>query len=266
MQKTIPAKSKSRMLRGAKTLVAVSLACAAYASGASAQVLVHDQGVITSNQEGFKSQLAKTISQYEKQIQQYKTQLDQYTTQLQQYEQMLTSIQNIPNSVSLSSNQLEHVTNTDALIRGKCSGTPGVGGLVSTLMNSMSSLMSQSITQTQQVLCGQIVTTQIKKYNETVDMLNQLHNKYGDNLQQLESSFQRVKSLGDTDSVTAQAQKYSDGLATEMSNWQARMKADDAVIETLQNQQSILGHVALNGSSTPLGNVIQATTFAAAFH
>jgi len=266
MHKTNPAKFRSRRLPGVSTLVALSLACGAFGGGACAQVLVHDQGVISGNQEGFQSQLAKTVDQYRQQIEQYTKQIQQYELQLQQYQQMLSSIPNIGNNVSLAPNQLEHVTNIDALIQGKCSGTSSMGGLVSTVMNSMSSLMDQSITQTQQVICERIVTTQIKKYNETVDMLNKLHDQYGDQFQQLDSLFGSGSSMGDTERASGQAQKYSDALATEMSNWQARMKADDAVIETLQNQQSILGHVALKGSSTPLGNVIQATTFAAAFH
>jgi hypothetical protein len=266
MQKSNRANFPRRRLMRLNAWAVLSLACLVYAGGVAAQVLVHDQGVITGNQEGFKSQLAKTISSYEKQLQQLKTQVDQYTTQLQQYQQMLSTIQNIPNNLSLSTNQLTHLTDTDALIRGKCSGTSSPGGLVSSLMNSMSSLMSQSITQTQQAICGQIVITQVKQYNDTVDMINKLHDQYGDQYQKLDSLFGSDNSMADSGRASGQAQKYSDGLATEMSDWQARMKADDAVIETLQNQQSILGRVAMRGSSTVLGNVIQATTFAAAFH
>lgn len=236
-------------------IIVMTTVFATFTGGATAQ------GIITNDPTA----IGKLIAQYSKQIEQFRQQVQQYTLQLQQYQQMLSTIQNIPNSVSLSPNQLEHVTNTGALVRGKCSGNSGAGRLVSTVMNSMSSLMTQSITQTQQVLCEQIVLTQIKKYNETVDMINQLHDKYGNQLQRLESAFGSSASMADTGRSAGQAQKYSDGLATEMSNWQARMKADDAVIETLQQQQSILGHVALKGSSTRLGNVIQATTFAAAF-
>lgn len=245
-----------RLIRKSGLVIVMTVACFMFSGSALAQgVVVNDPTAI-----------GKLISQYGKQIEQFKKQVEQYELQVQQYQQMLSSIQNISNGVSLTPNQLQHVTNTAALIRGKCSGASSPAGVVSAVMNSMSSLMNQSITQTQQVICERIVLTQIKKYNETVDMLNKLHNQYGQQFQRLESLFGSGNSVADTGRASGQVQKYSDALATEMGNWQARMKADDAVIETLQNQQSILGRVALNGSSTPLGNVIQATTFAAAFH
>lgn len=265
MQKSNRANSSFRRLVRLNAWAVLSLACVVYAGGASAQVLVHDQGVITGNQEGFQSQLAKTVSQYEKQIQQFKTQVDQYTTQLQQYEQMLTSIMNISNNLSLAPNQLQEVTDIDPLIQGKCSGAAGVGSLVSSVMNSMSSLMTQSITETQKMICAQIVTTQVHKYNQTIEMLNKLQG-YSAHFKVIDDALTTNDKSGDREQVTAQAANYNNAVATDMGNWKAQMEADDAVISTLENQQSILGHVALKGSSTVLGNVIQATTFAAAFH
>ena len=245
--------------------IGLLLACGVFAGNACAQWAVIDAGNIATNQQGFATQLAKTIEQYKQQIEQYTTQLQQYQTQLQQYQQMLSSIQNIPNSLSLAPNQLQQVTDTQSLIQGKCSSTSGPGGVVSSIMNSMSSLMTQSIAQTQQMLCGQIVTTQIKKYNETVVMLNKIQG-YGSQFQQLDGLMGTGSTQADAERASTQVVKYSSAVATDMGNWQTQMNADDAVISTLQNQQSILGHIALNGSSTTLGNVIQATTFAGAFH
>lgn len=267
MQKTSPVKSKSRWLPGTKKMVALALACAVYAGGATAQVLVHDQGILSANEEGFKSQLAKTTSEYAKQLEQFQKQVQQYETQLQQYQQMLSSIQNISNGLSLAPNQLQQITNTDSLIQGACpssSGSGGLTGLVSNMMNSMTSLMSQSIRQSQLQICGQIVTTQVAKYNSTVDMLNNLHD-YGSQFQQLDNLLQGNPTQADAERAAAQVEKYNSAVNTQMSNWQASMKADDAIISTLQGQQSILGRVALNGSNTVLGNVVQAGAFAAAF-
>ncbi len=252
--------ASSRQTRCRQRWLAFVLAfgCCGFAGSASAQWAVIDAGNIATNQAGFASQLAKTVEQYTQQIQQYQT-------QLQQYQQMLSSIQNLSNGLSLAPNQLQQITNTDALIKGKCSGASSPAGLVSSVMNSMSSLMTQSITQTQQMLCAQIVTTQVDKYNKTVTMLNKLHDDYGGQFQQMDQMAAGVDTQADAERATTQVAKYSGAVSTEMSNWQAQMQADDAVISTLQSQQSILGHVALKGSSTLLGNVVQATTFAAAF-
>lgn len=233
----------------------VAVACLMFSGHANTQ------GIFTSD----RGALAKLIAQYTKQIEAFRQQVQQYQLQLQQYQQMVTSVQNIRSNLSLSSNELQHVTDVQSLIRAKCSGASGAGGLVSSVMNSMSSLMTQSITQTQKMICGQIVTTQVGKYNKTVDMLNELH-RYAGQFHQLEGTVNTGNTQHDTEQITALVAKYTGAVNTEMSNWQAQVKADDAVISTLENQQSILGSVALSGSSTVLGNVIQATTFAAAFH
>ena len=268
MQKTSPSKPQPRRLSGVKMLVILPLACAVYAGGVSAQVLVHDQGNITTNQAGFQSQLAKTIDQYKQQIEQYAKQVQQYETQLQQYQQMLSSIQNLSNGLSLAPNQLQHITDMQPLIDGACSNAASSAGLasslVSSLMNSMGSLMSKPITQTQQQICAQIVTTQVEKYNSTVDMLNNL-NQYGNQFQQLDNLLQGNPTQADAERAAAQVEKYHSAVTTQMSDWFASMKADDAIISTLQGQQSILGRAALSGKPTPLGTVIQAATFATAF-
>jgi len=269
MQKTSQSKRQSRRLFGVKMRVALSLACAVYGGGVNAQVLVHDQGNIITNQAGFQSQLAKTIDQYKQQIEQYAKQVQQYELQLQQYQQMLSSIQNLSNGLSLVPNHLQHITDAQPLIDGACSNAAGsaglVGSLVSSLMNSMGSLMSQPITQTQLEICAQIVTTQVEKYNSTVDMLDNL-NQYGNQFQQLDNLLQGNPTQADAERAAAQVEKYHSAVTTQMSDWQASMKADDAIISTLQGQQSILGRAALSGKPTALGTVIQAATFATAFH
>lgn len=237
--------------------LAVAVGCTAAIGGAGAQVLVTDPGSITANEQGFASQLAKTVEQYAKQVQQYET-------QLQQYQQMLSGIQNLDNGLSLAPNQLQRVSNAAALIRGKCSGTAGPTDPVSSVMNGTDLLLTQTITQAQRALCGQIVLMQIDKYNTAVDMLDRLGD-YGSQFRQVEDMARSIGTLADSGRVAAQVDKYRSAMATEMGNWQARMEADDAVIEILRSQQSILGHMALKGGNTVPGNVVQAAAFAAAF-
>lgn len=240
-------------------LLALGLAtCVAAAGTAGAQMLVADPVSVASNEQGFATQLAKTVEQYAKQVQ-------QYATQLQQYQQLLSSVGSLSNGLSLAPNQLQPVTDTAALIQGKCSGAASPAGLVSSLMNSMSSLLTQPIGQTQQALCAQIVSVQIDKYNRTVDLLDRLHG-YAGQFQQLEDIASAISTLADTGRVSTQVQKYASALDTDMGGWQAQMQADDAIIATLQNQQAILSRLALKGSNTVFGNVVQAAVFAAAFN
>lgn len=225
---------------------------------AGAQVLVADPASIASNEQGFATQLAKSVEQYAKQVQ-------QCATQLQQYQQLLSSVGSLSSGLSLAPNQLRPVTDTAALTQGKCSGAASPTDLVGSLMNSMSSLLTQSIIQTQQALCAQIVTVQIDKYNRTVELLDRLRG-YASQFQQVEDIASAISTLADTGRVSTQVQKYASALVTDMGDWQAQMQADEAIIATLQNQQAILSHLALKGSNTVLGNVVQAAAFAAAFN
>lgn len=245
--------------RHARVAVAacVALALTLFAGSVSAQWHVVDDTAIANNKAGFASQLAKTIEQYT-------TQLKEYATQLQQYQQMLSSIPGLRTGMSLVPNTLQPITNVSSIVEGKCAG-PGETGGISTLLNSMSSMMGESISQTQQVLCAQIVTQQIDKFNKTVAMLNKLHG-YAGQFQQVENVVNAMSTLADTGRASIQVEQYGKAVQTEMADWQAEMQADDSVIATLENQQSILAHIALKGSNSTVGNVVQAAAFEAAFH
>jgi hypothetical protein len=245
------------LLRLKSTARGMVLAAGLCGSGLHAQVIVHDP-IATFDSH------ADSALQYAKQGAQYLKQLQEYATQLQQYAQLLSSIEGFTSGMSLVPNQLTHVTDSDSLVQGKCSGVSGINGLVSTIMNSMGSLMNQSITQTQQMLCKQIVLKQIDKYNETVDMLNKIQG-FSAQYQHLEQVAHGITTFADSNRSNGDQLQYSGAVQTEMANWKTNMTVDDSVIKTLKDQQSILGHIALKGSNTVLGNVVQATTFAAAF-
>lgn len=232
---------------------------------ASAQVLVTDQASIASNQEGFQSQLAQTVSQYVKQGLQYEQQIQQYVTQVQQYEQILTSIQGLATGgIQLTGGQLQQITDASNLIQQSCPGAGG-GGILGDMTSIVTSSFSQSITTTQQNICAQIVLAQVHKYNATVKVVNDTQ-QFGQELQQITAKLGNMTSQGDSDRIAANASAHNDQIASEMVDWQSQMAKDDAVIATLQQQQGILAKVALNGSNTILGNVVQASAFAAAFH
>ena len=258
MQNKTPSEHPPRMRkRTAPWMAGLALPFALFVGSVNAQWHVVDETAVSTNQKGFASQLAKTVEQYT-------TQLKEYATQLQQYQQMLSSIQGLTTGMSLKPNQLEHITNTEAIIQAKCAGSGGAG-VVNSLMNSMSSLMTKPIGETQQMLCAQIVIQQVQKYNKTVDMLNKLQG-YSGTFQEVETAAKGVESMADSNRASTQVEQYSSAVQTEMANWQAEMHAADSIISTLQAQQSILGHIALKGSNQTLGTVVQAAAFAKAFH
>lgn len=250
-------KAKKYMRTRPMLTSSVAMVLVLFATSVDAQWHVVDDTAIANNKAGFASQLAKTVDQYT-------TQLKEYATQLEQYRQMLSSIQGLSTGMSLTPNTLQTITNSSSIIEGRCAG-PGGADTVNTIMNSMSALMGQSISQTQQAICVKIVTQQIDKYNKTVTMLNKLHG-YAGEFQQVESVVRAMDTFADTGRASVQVEQYGKAVQTEMADWQAEMQIDDSVIATLQSQQSILAHIALKGSNTTLGNVVQAAAFAGAFH
>lgn len=244
---TSPKALLRQRLRKTGLALALSLACGLFATSASAQWAVIDSSNIETNLAGFAKQLAQTVQQYQ--------------TELQEYAQMQSSIAGLSTGMSLTPNQLQPIPDATSLIQANCAGASGSSGLMGNIMNSLSSLMTQSITQSQQQICAQIVNTEVDKYNKTVAMLNQM-NTYSNMFQQVQQVGQSISTFADSGRANNQAQTYSDALTTEMSNWQAQMQADDAIIKTLQEQQGILARVALNGNNgSILSDALPDTTF-----
>jgi len=203
---------------------------------------IHAQVVVTDPTEESTSSLAASFAK-----------VTAFAKQVQQYEQMLTSVVNLNMSSLIPNAPLQQISDPSSLIQAKCNG--GSSGVVGALMTSLSSLISGQMDQSQKAICAQIVTTQVDKYNRTVTMMNQL-NTYGSSLQTLQSSVSSFSNMGESSSTTTAAAGYSAQLQTEMSNWESQMKADDAIIKTLSDQQSILSQMALNGggSSSIIGS------------
>lgn len=249
---------RAALLRAMLGIWALSLLTCVFANTSHAQVFVTDKLSIAGNKASSAAQLAKTVDQYTKQI-------EQYQTQLNQYEQILTSVQGLATGgITLTSGRLTPINDASNLIQQTCPGANG-GGILGDMTSIVTSSFSQSITANQQNICAQIVLAQVHKYNATVKVVNDTQ-QFGQELQQITKGLGSMTTQGDSDRVAANAGAHSDQISSEMVDWQGQMAKDDAVIATLQQQQGILAKVALNGSNTILGNVVQAGAFAAAFH
>lgn len=242
--------------RNAAFAVGLSVAATLSASPVAAQVLVTDQQSIVNNKGGFASQLAKTVQQYAQQVQ-------SYATQVQQYEQMLTKVMNLNTNFSLTPNTMQQM-DAGPLIQANCSSS-SASTIAGNLLNSVTSLINQSsITQSQQTICAAIITTQVDKYNTTVQMMDQIQSNVPA-VQTFTNLANTFSNLGQSSSATTQINSYSGQLTTAMSNWKAHMDADDAYIGSLQSMQSTLGQSALKAKPDLVGQAVQAAALTAAF-
>lgn len=237
-------------------VASVSLVTFMAASAAHAQILVTD---VDSN--------ATQTSQLAKQVLQYKKQLQQYTTQLEQLRNMLTKIQSLGSGISLTSKTLQPLSSSDqdeivdqACPGGASSPATAIAGAITGLLGSS----SQSITERQTLLCREIVYIQIDEYNITANALGSL-TAQASTVQKLSEIVNSISTFGESSSATSQAEQFMSQLNLAGETWQKQVEADEKMIATLQQQQGVLAKVALNGSNTILGNVVQAVALKAAF-
>ncbi|HET6806341.1 MAG TPA: hypothetical protein VFH59_12970 [Frateuria sp.] len=231
---------------------------------AQAQVLVTDTTAIAASEEGFKAQLAQSVVQYTRQGMQYAKQLEQYYQQVEQYKQLLMTVKGLGTDISISPTSLKPIVDPTDLVAQNCPGASG-SSVVPALVTSFASTIGGDtpITQAQQTICADITMLQIDQYNRTVAMLTRL-DQYGGTLKKLNKLANEVSTLGSTSGATTQAATVSATTAYAMQDWQTAIAGDEAIIQALNKQQSILARVALRGQSV-LGTVVQAAALKAAF-
>lgn len=198
-----------------------------------------------------------------KQISQYATQLDQYRQEVQQYEQLLMKVQGLGTNISFMPSTLNQMSEADTaqLIEQNCPGTPGLQGLITSIASSISP--TKPIIASQQQICASIVALQVDEYNRTVFIVNKLAEQ-ATTLQKLNDLANAVDTLGKTNGATTQIDNYATTVAKGMTDWQTQVAADEALIKALTAQQQVLSHVAMKGSNTVLGNVVQVGVLAGA--
>ena len=260
--------ARAKLPRTRQSALILALIAGIFASAANAQVLVTDTVAISAAEEGFKSQLAQTISQYTKQGLQYTKQIAQYQMQIQQYEQMVMRVHGLGKNISLSPSNLKRIEEPEisGLVDQGCPSPDGrsvVGQLVTSIASSFRS--TDAITSSQQKICANIVMLQVDKYNRSVEIINQL-NKFGGTLNKLNDLANAVNNVGNANNTSAQAGALSATLAKSMHEWKLAIQGDDNLIKALSSQQAILARVALNGKPGIVGEVIQGAAFAKEFH
>ena len=216
--------------------------------------------------------IAKAAIEYAEQAARWAETVKHYTDQINHYRQMVASVMNLSLSGLTMSNDMKPITDPAGFVTQAC---PGSGSLASALLDitGFSALdITGNVAQSQQQLCQRITLLQVKKYNETVDLLNRMNDKYNSLFKQIESLRALFSNSGDIQASTNQVARSELEFNQDVENWRTRMNAYDAAIQTLQSQQSILANIALKGANSSgtvgglIGNIVQAGAFAAAFH
>lgn len=238
------------ILRNISFVIATACTLGSVTARAQTGVLVQD----------FKTEL-EAHAQTVKQIAQYAKQAQQYVTQVQQYEQMFTQVQNLGQDFHFFPPTMEEIA-AGPVIAAKC-GT-GSSNVAGNILNSVTSLLNQSITKSQQAICAQIVTTQVNKYNSTVQMLNTMNKNIGP-LQSLADQASTFTNMGQATTAETEATSYVAQMESARNSWEATVKADDATLSSLNDMQSTLAANAMNAKPDMGGEAVQAAVLTAAF-
>jgi ribosomal protein S7 len=244
--------SVAALWRRPRLVLSLMIAGGLFAGSVNAQVIVSDP-ILEGTQN----------TSYGEQVLQYAKEVQQYEQMVQQYMQLLMTVQSLGTNIQLTPSQLQQV-DASTFVDQACPGTTG-GSPIGVLVSAIQSFSpNQSITSAQQTICAEIVTLEVDEYNKTAVVMNQL-NTMGGTLQKLNQLSSEVSNLGSADGTTTQASVFSSNMQTLMSQWKGSIAGDETMIQSLQQQQAILSKIALMGSNTVLGNVVQAAALKAAF-
>lgn len=244
--------------RKAMPVLALSLAALMPLKQAQAQMPVTDGTLIATTQMSWLTEFAK------------------WTQQLQSWQTQLTNLTNLNFGQLLGTTQLQKI-DPNSFAQKACPNTQGLTGMVTSVLgigNLLNSDMTSNIPQSQYNICLSIEFLQADKYNLTVDRVNRLKGGINDQLNKIEnlrksmSTFSLFGGSGkgnaDMNALSNEVQRTQIKMTTEDKDYQARMKADNDLISTLQSMQSTLAHIAMKGQNTLLGNIVQTTALATA--
>lgn len=253
-----PSLSK-RVLRKFAMAMTVLLIAGLATTQVHAQWQVIDEAAIASSEKGQAEQLAQLISQY--------------TQMVTQYESMLSSLSSLNLNIIPTNNQLTLITDPSQQVNQACPGA-SMPGMALSAIGMDPSIVDGNIVTQQRAICAKIVLLQVDKYNTVATMLNHM-NDYFSGLKQLAATTAQLvgavaNAIGNREALQNQTTQAQTALATEMANVEQHLRAVDATIATLKDQQSLLANVALKGSNATgpgslTGQIIQAAAFSAAF-
>ena len=228
----------------------------AFANAAHAQA-----GIIVNDTES----MGKAIAEYAEQANRWKDTLAQFQKQIAAYQQMISTFSNISFQSLLPERPLQKMDES-SIVQQACPS--GSGNITVDIFSSITGMnLNGPIVQNAQVLCQKVNTIKVRMYNDTVEQANRIpeYNNVLNAIDQLTSMIPGANSVGNTMKTQLEVQRNMDKFQKEMQAYKTNMEAYKSMLDTLTAQQSTLARISNKGKASPLGTVIQAGTFAAAF-
>lgn len=208
--------------------------------------------------------MAKAVQEYAEQARRWAATVQQHRNTLEHYRQQLISLKQLNVSLFAMQNSFQKIP-ADYNAADACPGAQSGGLSLSNVLHSLALDMGGSVTDQQQKICRSIVMLQNRKYNDTVDYIEQL-SEASHELEQIESQRADVGTAqGKLAANDNEAERFQNRVTDAEQKWRSNMVQSDAQIAMLQTMQSALARRAMNGSQDILGEVVNAVALKAAF-
>ena len=215
--------------------------------------------------------LAKAVEEYANQAQRWMQTVKQYEAVAQHYadqvafwNEQLVKLDGLNFQLFTLQNQFKHIAD-DYGVKDACPGVTDslAGDITSALQTTFD--MGGDVVKQQRDLCRLIVMTKNKKYNDTVDYLQNVAQASIDMTHIQQDRLTKVaQSPGNLEANTNDVARYQGSLENARSQWESNMQQDDAKIQMLQQVQANLSRRAMQGSPGVLGTIVNAAALEAA--
>lgn len=233
--------------------LALTLGCGLMCNTARADWLVSDW-----------QSMAKAVQEYAEQAKRWVATARQYRDTIDHYRQQLINLKQLNVTLFAMQNTFKKVA-PDYNVADICHVEGGGGLSLTNILQSLALDLSGSVTKQQAEICRSIVMLQNRKYNDTVDYIDQL-SKAGQELEAIEKERATVGTeQGKLAANDNEAERFQNRVTDAQQKWQSNMIQSDAQIAMLQDMQDALARRAMNGSHDVLGEVVDALALKAAF-
>lgn len=230
-----------RRVKSRRFACAALAASMAWSTGATAGIPVLDipntvQSIISAMQDVVMS--ANDAAEYAEQAR-------RWNEQLQQFQQQLVRVQAQLRTVDLPAMQALVPVAENYMVKESCGGEARGFQQVWTLVDIKD---DNSVRAQQQQICVNIRVMKNKKYNDSVRYLTHSIPGIKKMLGDIYATRARNNDQGTLQGVDSESLRTANDIEAAGMEWQGRMMAYDAYIQTMEENQRILANEALKGS------------------
>lgn len=174
-----------------------------------------------------------------------------WSEMLNQVREAIIDVQSIFKSFGLPPGAILTRVPDDYMVTEAC-GNGGSGDPVDMLFSYFVFNPKGDVKQQQRQICVNIRMMQNRKYNDSVDFIQQTIPQMDDLITKINANRKRDNRAGTVTGVDSDSLRTANELAVQSQSWQARMKAYDAYIEVMEANQKIVAQAALKGDPTAI--------------